>query len=389
MEAFSGFSFFILVALLSLPAVVLGVREKSIKYYGFFVTLIFAVAVSYMKLYNILQLFTFVICQFILIKIYLKVRTAKGRNQLHYFIFLFISVMPLIINKVITASKLPYKYMIFIGISYMTFKSAQIIIEIYDGVIKEIKATDFFYLMLFFPTLLSGPIDRSRRFEEDLNNIPAKHEYLEMVGDGLWKLMLGLIYKNVLASGFYEILSLWGKSHNLESALIYMYSYGFYLFFDFAGYSLMAIGVGKFFGINVPMNFNKPFISKDIKEFWDRWHITLSHWFRDFIFSRLTMRFLKKKVFKQRLTTASVCFIINMSIMGIWHGLTAPYILYGFYHGVLLAITEIFQKKSKFYKKHKKDKWFIFVQWFITFNLVMFGFFIFSGRFTTLMGIRQ
>lgn len=352
-------------------------------------TLIFAVAVSYMKLYNILQLFTFVICQFILIKIYLKVRTAKGRNQLHYFIFLFISVMPLIINKVITASKLPYKYMIFIGISYMTFKSAQIIIEIYDGVIKEIKAPDFFYLMLFFPTLLSGPIDRSRRFEEDLNNIPAKHEYLEMVGDGLWKLMLGLIYKNVLASGFYEILSLWGKSHNLESALIYMYSYGFYLFFDFAGYSLMAIGVGKFFGINVPMNFNKPFISKDIKEFWDRWHITLSHWFRDFIFSRLTMRFLKKKVFKQRLTTASVCFIINMSIMGIWHGLTVPYILYGFYHGVLLAITEIFQKKSKFYKKHKKDKWFIFVQWFITFNLVMFGFFIFSGRFTTLMGIRQ
>ena len=174
---------------------------------------------------------------------------------------------------------------------------------------------------------------------------------------------------------------------DLLSGLVYMYTYGLYLFFDFAGYSLMAVGASYIFGIRTPDNFNKPFISKDIKEFWDRWHITLSHWFRDFIFSRLMMGFIKNKIFKSKLTGASVGFIVNMTIMGLWHGLTLYYVLYGLYHGLLLAGTEVFQKKSKFYKKHKKDKWFIAVEWFLTFNLVMFGFFIFSGRFTELIGI--
>lgn len=387
MELFSGFSFFSLLIALSIPAIILGVKEKPIRVYGLFVTVVFAALATYNKWYNITQLFLFVVCEFIVIKAYLRVRLAKGRNQLHYFFFLAIAIGPLVVNKIVPLVYPRLPLMVFIGISYMTFKSAQIIIEIYDGVIKEVKASDFFYLMLFFPALLSGPIDRSRRFADDLYNIPTKNEYLEMVGDGLWKIMQGLIYKTAIASAFYQVMSLWGKGTSLSEALIYMYSYGFYLFFDFAGYSLMAVGAGKLFGINTPMNFNKPFISKDIKEFWDRWHITLSHWFRDFIFSRLTMRFLKKKVFKNRLTTASVCFIINMGIMGMWHGLTVPYIMYGLYHGVLLAVTERFQKKSKFYKKHKKEKWFIGIQWFVTFNLVMFGFFIFSGRFTTLMGI--
>ena len=93
------------------------------------------------------------------------------------------------------------------------------------------------------------------------------------------------------------------------------------------------------------------------------------------------MASMKGKWFKSKLTGASIGFMVNMLLMGLWHGLTYSYILYGLYHGVLLAITEIYQKKSKFYKKHKKEKWYKIVSWFITFNLVMFGFFIFSGRF--------
>ena len=102
------------------------------------------------------------------------------------------------------------------------------------------------------------------------------------------------------------------------------------------------------------------FISIDIKDFWDRWHITLSHWFRDFVFSRFMMASIRGKWFKDKLTGACIGFMINMLLMGLWHGLSLSYILYGLYHGVLLAITEVYQKKSK---------------------LVMFGFFIFSGRF--------
>lgn len=154
------------------------------------------------------------------------------------------------------------------------------------------------------------------------------------------------------------------------------------MFFDFAGYSLMAIGTSYILGIKTPENFNKPFISKDIKEFWDRWHITLSHWFRDFVFSRFVMKCIKKKWFSTKLQRASVGFIVNMLIMGVWHGITPYYILYGLYHGILLAVTETYQKKSKFYKKNKKKKWYQVLSWFITINLVMFGFLIFSGRFT-------
>lgn len=130
----------------------------------------------------------------------------------------------------------------------------------------------------------------------------------------------------------------------------------------------------------MPDNFNKPFISKDMKDFWARWHISLSEWFRDFIFTRFIISSTKKKRFKTRLTTASVGFIINMFVMGVWHGLSLCYIVYGLYHGILLALTEIYQKKSKFYKRNKKKKWYYVLSWTVTINLVMFGFLIFSGH---------
>ena len=104
----------------------------------------------------------------------------------------------------------------------------------------------------------------------------------------------------VIAALFYQAMTVCMQQNTLYGEIGYMYTYGFYLFFDFAGYSHMAIGAGYIFGIKVPENFDRPFISKDIKEFWNRWHMTLSMWFRDFIFSRMMMRILKKKVFKKQ-----------------------------------------------------------------------------------------
>ena len=189
----------------------------------------------------------------------------------------------------------------------------------------------------------------------------------------------GLLYKFVLANLAYKVMSL-VMAKTILQVLAYSYAYGIYMFFDFAGYSLMAIGTGYMLGIKVPENFNKPFISTDMKDFWARWHISLSEWFRDFIFTRFIMSSMKKKRFKTRLTTASVGFIINMFVMGIWHGLAIQYLVYGLYHGVLLALTEIYQKKSKFYKKNKKKRWYKIVSWAIKMNFVMFGFLIFSGH---------
>ena len=385
MELFSDLSFFLWLIALSIPAVILGILEKPLKYYGFCVTLVFLWLAMGASPAALMYLAGFCVFEFLLAKIYLALRRKFGRKAGIYRLCLVLSIAPLAANKILALTENPYHILSFLGISYMTFKAAQIIIEIYDGVIQEVRGFDFFYLMLFFPSVLSGPIDRSRRFGEDINRVIPRAEYLELVGEGLFRIFLGLLYKVVIAALFYTAMTRLGMRSNIGSALIYMYSYGFYLFFDFAGYSHMAIGTSYLFGVRMPENFRAPFVSKDIKEFWDRWHITLSHWFRDFIFSRVTMLMIKHKVFRNKLATASTAFMINMTVMGFWHGITPSYILYGVYHGVLLSLTEVFQKKSKFYKKHKKDRAFQLVSWFVTFQLVMFGFFIFSGRFLELL----
>lgn len=384
MTLFGDIWFFLIAGVCTLPAIILGIMERPIKYYGFGVTVFFAAAASIENPWSLLWLAVYCILELILVKGYLCIYAASGRVRWHFWMFLILALAPLIAFKV--AGVLGGNLFGFLGISYMTFKSVQVIIEIYDGLIKECDTFSFLYFLTFFPCLASGPIDRSRRFDRDLEEIPSRINYLENVGTGLFKICLGLVYKFALASGFYLLMTNFGLGKDLCSAWIYMYTYGFYLFFDFAGYSLMAVGFSYIFGIITPDNFNKPFLSTDIKEFWDRWHISLSHWFRDFIFSRFMMAAIRGKWFRTKLSGAAIGFIVNMTVMGIWHGLTWYYIAYGLYHGIILALTEVYQKKSGFYKKHKKEKWYRAVSWFITLQIVMFGFFIFSGRLFQLIG---
>lgn len=167
-----------------------------------------------------------------------------------------------------------------------------------------------------------------------------------------------------------------------------MYVYGFDLFFDFAGYSMFALAVSNLMGIKSPINFDKPFISRDMKEFWNRWHMSLSFWFRDFVFMRLVIVLMRNKVFKNRNTTSNVAYIINMMVMGFWHGITWYYIAYGIFHGIGLGINDAWLRKKKTINKDRKkaglkplpeNKWTKALGIFITFNTVMLSFLIFSG----------
>lgn len=377
MNYFEGIDFFIILGLLTLPAIILGLLERNIKYYGLFSTLVLIYMIERSQL---VLLCAYLMYQLILIylSIYIKKKyILKNRNL--YWMFLLLTILPLFISKI---SALAFSSPIgFLGISYLTFKSTQLIIEIYDGEIKSINCLDTLYFLIFFPTISSGPIDRSRRFNNDCDKQLNRSDYIQLLSKGLIKITLGIFYKFIIAFIIYHYMNQYGMEATFRSALIYMYSYGFYLFFDFAGYSLMAIGTSYIFGIKTPENFNKPFLSVDIKDFWNRWHMTLSFWFRDFVFTRIVISFIRNNRFKKKLTRANVAYMLNMTLMGIWHGLTYSYILYGFYHGLLLAINDTYQKKSKFYKKNKNKKSYKFISWAITFNLIMFGLFIFSGRF--------
>ena len=373
MNYFEGNEFFLLLFVVLLIGFVVNFFEKRKDYYILTLSLLFAVAIYGKSRAMIVYLISFVIYQYFLVFIAQRIETKRLKP------LVFLSIFPLVINKVFALTSL--HLLAFIGISYMSFKTIQIMLEISDGLIKEkISIKDYLQFLLFFPTVSAGPIDRSRRFLKEINEVMPRKEYLELAGDGIYRIVLGLLYKVVLSTYVYQMLLTLNNTGTVVYSIKYMYLYTLYLFFDFAGYSLMAVGSSNILGIQTPMNFNKPFLSVDIKDFWTRWHITLSTWLRDFVFSRVLMQVIRKKWFKNRLHNATYAYMVNMLVMGFWHGLSVSYIVYGFYHGVLMAGFEVYQKKSNFYKKNKNKNWYKLLSWFVTMNLVMIGFFIFSGE---------
>ena len=373
MNYFEGNEFFLLLFVVLLIGFVVNFFEKRKDYYILVLSLLFAGAIYGKSRAMIVYLISFVIYQYFLVFIAQRIETKRLKP------LVFLSIFPLVINKVFALTSL--HLLAFIGISYMSFKTIQIMLEISDGLIKEkISVKDYLQFLLFFPTVSAGPIDRSRRFLKEINEVMPRKEYLELAGDGVYRIVLGLLYKVVLSTYVYQMLLALNNTGTVVYSIKYMYLYTLYLFFDFAGYSLMAVGSSNILGIQTPMNFNKPFLSVDIKDFWTRWHITLSTWLRDFVFSRVLMQVIRKKWFKNRLHNATYAYMVNMLVMGFWHGLSVSYIVYGFYHGVLMAGFEVYQKKSNFYKKNKNKNWYKLLSWFVTMNLVMIGFFIFSGE---------
>ena len=373
MNYFEGNEFFLLLLVVLLIGFVLNYFGKRKDYYILSLSILFAGAIYGKSKSMVVYLLAFIIYQYVLVFIAQRMDSKRLKP------LVMLSILPLVVNKVFAITQL--HLLAFIGISYMSFKTIQIMLEISDGLIKEkISVKDYLQFLLFFPTVSSGPIDRSRRFLKEINEVMPRKDYLELAGDGIYRIVLGLLYKVVLSTYVYQILLALSNTGTVVYSIKYMYLYTLYLFFDFAGYSLMAVGSSNVLGIQTPMNFNKPFLSIDIKDFWTRWHITLSTWLRDFVFSRVLMQVIRKKWFKNRLHNAAYAYMVNMLVMGFWHGLSVSYIAYGFYHGILMSGFEIYQKKSTFYKKHKNKTWYKLISWFVTMNLVMVGFFIFSGE---------
>jgi len=269
----------------------------------------------------------------------------------------------------------------FLGVSYVTFRIVGTLIEIRDGLIKEVGLGDFISFVLFFPTLASGPIDRYRRFLKDLRKTLTRQEYLTYLIQGLEYISRGFLYKFIIAYLINEYaLSKLTHTHTLWSNVQYMYAYSAYLFFDFAGYSAFAIGVSLFFGINTPENFKAPFWSKNIKDFWNRWHISLSMWFRDYIYMRFMLDSAKKKRINNRYIASATGYLLLFLLMGLWHGTQWHYIIYGLYMALLMIgfeFLERFNKAKHFWGEGKS--WDMLARFF-TLQFVCFGLLIFSGR---------
>lgn len=374
----SVFSVILFTAFL-LPAVILNLCGKKIKYYGMLLNIPMLILLLGFHSIQMLQFLVFIICEFVLIYGYCFLHSKIKGNGFYFFI-LAASMIPIVAIKLCVYTPYPFNALGFVGVSYISFRIWQLIIEIHDGHIEKLNFLDTFYFVTFFPTLSSGPIDRYHRFTDDLDRKLPRSTYIEdYLLNGLVRIGKGMIYKFGFAFIINQYIMLrLPEEHTVWSTVVYMYAYTLYLFFDFAGYSHFAIGTGYILGIKVPENFNKPFLAHNMKEFWDRWHISLSQWFGDYIYKRFVLNTLRKGVFKDRKVASRCGNMVTMLVMGIWHGPYLYYILYGLYEGAALVVTDIYLK-SKTFRKFKKKKYYDILSRVVCFHVIAFGMLLFSG----------
>jgi membrane protein involved in D-alanine export len=268
----------------------------------------------------------------------------------------------------------------FLGISYVTFRILDILFCIHDGLISSLRIPEFFTYLFFFPTISAGPIDRYRRFEVDWKRVRSRQDFLVDLDMAVAKTSRGFLYKFILAALIKRFWVDHATANSLAATISYMYGYSLYLFFDFAGYSAFAIGFSYLFGVHTPENFNRPFIANNIRDFWNRWHITLSFWFRDHVYMRFLIAAAKGKWFKNEQTASYLGYFLSFGLMGLWHGTELHYIAYGAYHACLLTLYDLFSRWNKQRQLWGTSRFWRLASIIVTVHFVCLGFLIFSGR---------
>ncbi len=227
-----------------------------------------------------------------------------------------------------------------IGISFYTFQTMSYSIDVYRGQVKVQKnLLDFAVFVTLFPQLIAGPIVKYADVEKELHT--RKWDILE-IQHGARRFVIGLAKKVLLANNmgllWTEISSRDMGSLTVMSAWLGILAYAFQIYFDFSGYSDMAIGLGACFGFHFPENFNYPYISKSITEFWRRWHMTLSSWFREYVYIPLGGN---RKGVKRQLINILIVWLLT----GIWHGAGWNFLLWGLWFALWLILEKLFLKK--------------------------------------------
>jgi len=275
-------------------------------------------------------------------KLLLGLSVCINLGLLFYFKYtnFFISIC----NDLFTARINPLNILLPVGISFYTFENLSYTIDVYKGEFKPIKKFSEYLLFLsFFPKLVMGPIVRASDFIPQLSQ--PYHVTAENFSRGFYLIVSGLLKKVVISD--YITLNLVNNVfdnpslHSGVECLTALYGYAIVIYCDFSGYSDMAIGIAKWMGINIPPNFNLPYQSKSITEFWKRWHISLSLWLQDYlyIFALGGNRKGKVRMYFNLLAT--------MLLGGLWHGASWNFIIWGALHGVALIVHKLWMQLFK------------------------------------------
>jgi len=271
----------------------------------------------------------------------------------------------------ISGLNIPLKDMAFVlGISFFTFSGISYILDLNSGKIEPQKnPLKFSLYMSFFPKLIQGPISRYNDINKQITN---RDESVNKFALGAYRFVVGLAKKVVIADQLgvlvNQIYANPAVNNSLPVAWLGAIGYAFQIYFDFSGYTDMAIGLGKMFGFDLVENFNYPYISTSITEFWRRWHITLGAWFRDYVFYKLEFKRRKVKILRQETNTLIVFFLT-----GLWHGAAWNYIIWGLWHGVFIVMESVFRStKIKFHLP-------VYIKWLITMLALLIGWVLFRS----------
>lgn len=383
MLPFSSFEFFIIMTIFIAIIVVCKnfVSDNNYKYVLGFLNALF-LTIIYPKPLHLIFLITFSYFSTYLISEFLKFNKKIWG--------ILILLLPMLLVKLdIRFTFYPFELneiISFAGLSYVSFRIMGYYIDKAPGQ----KMTDFasyFNFLAFTPTLLIGPIDKFIHFKAS-QNIGFSSINITNFVLGWNALVKGIAFKYIIA----EIIDRYWlnifpeTSKEILHMANNMYAYYFYLFFDFAGYSFMALGIGKMMGIDVPVNFKNPFVAINPQDFWRRFHISLGEWLKDYFFTPLYMFFTRKKSLKKfPVLRQNTALILTFLLMGCWNGFKLHYILSGLLFGIFSAVHNSY---VIFCKKKGKDVIFgnlspiaiKLISIFFMFNLVSFALYLFSGR---------
>lgn len=379
MLPFSSFEFFIIMALFVLIPAVLKrfLRPEHYKYVLAFLNFTF-LAMWFPQPWHF---FALVVYSYFLI--WLLSDRLKAQNRIYGILLL---LLPMLLVKLDIRAGNINTCLPFAGLSYASFRFMGYYMDKAPEE-KIVNIVSYFNFLSFTPTMLIGPIDRMNRFKvsEDtgFEAITADNFLL-----GWNAFVKGLVFKYICAELIdrYWLNIFPEESTGLLHMANTMYAYYFYLFFDFAGYSFMALGIGRMMGISVPVNFTNPFLARNPPDFWKRFHISLGDWLKDYFFTPLYLFLSRKKSLrKYPVARQNAALFLTFLLMGCWNGFRANFIISGALLGLYSVIYNTYTVQCK-----KKGRDVVFgrmdprivtvISIFILFNSVAFALYIFSGR---------
>jgi alginate O-acetyltransferase complex protein AlgI len=269
-----------------------------------------------------------------------------------------------------------------LGFSYIAFRLLHTIRDRQSGRLPAISLSEYVVYVIFFPALTAGPIDRIERFIGDLRRPLALT--VDDLGEAGKRLMLGLFKKFAVADVLAMIALNSTNALQVRSAgwaWVLLYAYAFQIYFDFSGYTDIAIGLGRQLGIKLPENFNAPFLKPNLTQFWNNWHMTLTQWFRAYFFNPVTRALRSGKKPLPILATIFITQAATMVLIGLWHGVTLNFVIWGLWHGLGLFVHNRWSEFTRSRFAAMSPRWQAVLNVggvLLTFNFIALGFVFFA-----------